>query len=172
VARSLAPAGGLEQELAARVALCLWRLRRVAAYEAATTTAAIEQVADDADRLSEDRAEDKDDDPFSRPAGDDVSKLARAEKQLDKAREQLDWAEGELAIIELLAGADDATVDGGDAGNLLEEVSSDLPEDKIEGCPDTAAAPFLLRLGVPKDEVDRPWDWKGWTVGVVRKGWR
>jgi hypothetical protein len=172
VVRSLAPVGGLEQELAARVALCLWRLRRVAAYEAATTSAAIQQVTDDADRLAESRAEDKDDDLFPRQDADDVTNLARTEKRLDKARDQLAWAEGERDLVELLAaGADDATpVGGGDAGNLLEEVSNDLPEDKVESSPDATAASFLLRLGVPQDEVDRPWDWPGWTVGLVRKG--
>jgi hypothetical protein len=171
VVRSLAPAGGLEQELATRAALCLWRLRRVAAYEAATTTAAIQQVADDADRHAESIAEDLDADPFERRGGDDVSKLAKSEKKLGEARDQLAWAEGELAIVELLAAeADGATpVDGGDAGNLLEEIANDLPEDKVEDSPDATAAPFLVRLGVPKDEADRPWDWAGWTVGMVRK---
>jgi hypothetical protein len=171
IVRSLAPAGGLEQELAERVAMCLWRLRRVAAYEAATTTAAIQQVEHDADRHAENSEEDRDDDPLESPDGDDVSKLAKAEKKLEQARDQLAWAKGELAVVELLAAeADGATpVDGGDAGNLLEQIANDLPEDKVEDSPDATAASFLVRLGVPKDEVDRPWDWTGWSVGMVRQ---
>jgi hypothetical protein len=41
--QSLAPAGALEQELAGRVALSLWRLRRVAAFETAVTAAGLEE---------------------------------------------------------------------------------------------------------------------------------
>src|SRR5215469_7022270 len=47
VIRSLTPVGTLEEALAFRVSLCLWRLQRVAVYEAATATAAIESVADE-----------------------------------------------------------------------------------------------------------------------------
>src|SRR6516162_1661623 len=47
VIRSLAPVGTLEEALAFRVALCLWRLQRVAVYEAGTATDAIESVADE-----------------------------------------------------------------------------------------------------------------------------
>jgi hypothetical protein len=47
IVRDLAPAGPLEVELAGRVALCLWRLRRVAAYENAATVAGIESVAEE-----------------------------------------------------------------------------------------------------------------------------
>ncbi len=47
VIRSLTPVRTLEEALAFRVALCLWRLQRVADYEAATATAAIESVADE-----------------------------------------------------------------------------------------------------------------------------
>src|SRR4051812_17110843 len=44
VVRSLAPVGTLEEALAVRAALCLWRLQRVAVYEAGTATADIESV--------------------------------------------------------------------------------------------------------------------------------
>ena len=45
VVQSLAPAGGLEAELADRVALSLWRLRRAAAYETAVTAVGLEEAA-------------------------------------------------------------------------------------------------------------------------------
>src|SRR5215469_4619909 len=47
IIRSLTPVGTLEEALAFRVALCLWRLQRVAVYESSTATAAIESVADE-----------------------------------------------------------------------------------------------------------------------------
>ena len=44
ILRSLAPSGPLESELAGRVALCLWRLRRVAAFEAGVTAVQVEEA--------------------------------------------------------------------------------------------------------------------------------
>src|SRR5262245_29443369 len=44
VVESLAPVGLLETTLAERVALLLWRLARLAKYEAATTAAAVEDA--------------------------------------------------------------------------------------------------------------------------------
>src|SRR5260370_31161542 len=41
ILRSLAPVGALEEALAQRVALCLWRLGRVAAYETGVTAAGL-----------------------------------------------------------------------------------------------------------------------------------
>ena len=40
----------------------------------------------------------------------------------------------------------------------------------MEGGLDIAEAAFLVRVGVPKDELDAPWDWQGWTAGMVRRG--
>src|SRR5581483_10536898 len=54
IVRSLAPAGGLETALAERVALSLWRLRRVASYETAVTALGIEEVAEEMQRQAED----------------------------------------------------------------------------------------------------------------------
>jgi hypothetical protein len=47
IVASLAPVGGLEQELAERVALALWRLRRAAIYETVTTAIGVEEVQGD-----------------------------------------------------------------------------------------------------------------------------
>ena len=44
ILRSLAPAGTLEQCLAERVALCLWRPQRVAAYETGVTAVGLMMV--------------------------------------------------------------------------------------------------------------------------------
>jgi hypothetical protein len=162
--------GTLEEALAFRVALSLWRLQRVAVYEAATATAAIESVADEIARhqtgdliaiLVE-------------ASSNDLRQLSKAEEELDKVRGHLEGAEEELAILQLLTDrADDATlVDGDAASNVLELADSSVPrdEDDVTGGLDTAEAAFLVRVGVPEDELDAPWDWQGWTAGMVRRG--
>jgi hypothetical protein len=165
VLRSLSPTGTLEQELAVRVALCLWRLRRVAAFETNTATASIEQVQEETERQMERK---KDDSPFFEEPTD-ASKLAKAEKQLEKMRTQLAEAEQELALVEQLSGgaADATPVDGNTAGKVLEMIGSLVPEEDMVDATDDDS---LIRLGVPKDELDDCWEWSGWTVGMVRKG--
>ena len=170
VARSLAPVGTLEEALALRVALCLWRLQRVAAYEAGTATAAIEGVADEIARHEAG-------DPIAvlvAASSTDRRQLAEAEKDLEAAQSHVRQTEAELAILELLvAEADDATpVDGETAGNVLEDADNSVPrdEDDTEGGLDINEADFLVRVGVPAEELDAPWEWKGWTAGMVRRG--
>ena len=170
VIRSLTPVGTLEEALAFRVALCLWRLQRVAVYEAATATAAIESVADELARHQTG-------DPIAilvAASANDLRQLSKAEEELDKVRGHLEGTEEELAILQLLTDrADDATlVDGGAAGNVLELADSSVPrdEDDVAGGLDIAEAAFLVRVGVPEDELDAPWDWQGWTAGMVRRG--
>jgi hypothetical protein len=170
VIRSLTPVGALEEALAFRVALCLWRMQRVAVYEAATTTAAIEATTHEIERHSIG-------DPIAvalSASAADFRKLDQAEKKLEKARILLKNAEADFAIVELLAaGADDDTlVDGGAAGNVMEDADLQLPrdEDDDEAGFDTNEAEFLVSLGLPEEESKEPWDWQGWTVGMVRRG--
>ena len=49
ITENLAPEGALEQELAARIASLLWRLRRVTRHETATTRDIIEGIQSEAD---------------------------------------------------------------------------------------------------------------------------
>ena len=170
IVRSLAPVGTLEEALALRVALCLWRLQRVAVYEVATATAAIEATTDEIKRH-------KTGDPIAvllAASADDIRRLAKKEEELEKVRVHLKDAEEELAIVELLAAAADdaAPVDGEAAGNVIEDAGDQVPrgDDDVEGGLDTYGADFLARVGVPEDEMDAPWTWKGWTVGMVRRG--
>jgi hypothetical protein len=170
VIRSLAPVGTLEEALALRVALCLWRLQRVAVYEAVTTAAAIGATADDIERIDIG-------DPIPvllLPSVSDLRTLAQTEAELHKARTHLKDAKAELAVVELLAaGADDATlVDGCVAGNVIEDADNQVPrdEDDTEGGLDTNEGDFLVDVGVPEDELDAPWEWKGWNAGMVRRG--
>jgi hypothetical protein len=170
VVSSLAPAGTLEEALALRVALCLWRLQRVAVYEASTATAAIEGVADE-------MARHETGDPnlvLVAAASDDARRLRKTEEELDKVRVHVEETKAQLVIVELLvAGADDATtVDGEAAAGVLEDADNSVPrdEDDTEGGLDINEADFLVRVGVPEDELDEPWEWKGWTAGMVRRG--
>jgi len=87
--------GTLEEALAFRVALCLWRLQRVAVYEATTATAAIESVADEIARHEPGN-------PISIllvPSENDLRQLSKAEEELDKVRGHLEGTEEELAIL-------------------------------------------------------------------------
>jgi hypothetical protein len=170
VVRSLTPVGTLEEALAFRVALCLWRLRRVAVYEAGTATAAIEGVADEIARPQTG-------DPtlvLVEAASDDACRLRETEEELDKVRVHIEETKAQLAIVELLAaGGDDATpVDGEAAAGVLEDADNSVPrdEDDTEGGLDTNEADFLVRVGVPEEELEAPWEWKGWTAGMVRRG--
>jgi hypothetical protein len=163
VLRSLAPVGTLEQELAERVALCLWRLRRVAAFETATATALIEGVEDDTRRQMEGEGV-----PLGEPG--DARALSKVERKLAAVREELTDGDGGLAALEgILRGGDDAVpVDGWAARTIFEWANEILPEGKYVELDDDDR--FLIRLGVPVDELDENWVWAGWTAGVVCKG--
>src|SRR5262245_5821478 len=50
IVAGLAPVGALEETFAERVALCSWRLRRVARYETAVTAVGLERVEDGEDQ--------------------------------------------------------------------------------------------------------------------------
>ena len=107
-------------------------------------------------------------------SSEDVRRLAKAEEELEKVRVHLKDGEARLVIVELLtAGADDAApVDGEAAANVIEDADNSVPrdEDDMEGGLETCDGDFLVRVGVPEDELDAPWTWKGWTVGMVRRG--
>ena len=163
VVRSLAPAGALESELACRVALCLWRLRRVAAYETGVTAAGLEEAAEDARRVEPD--------PFNSSSENQpvAARLEKARKELEKKRGRVSLWEGSFALIRELADLPDAAeVCGDDAYGVLVDVASVLPtaEDEAFDVEDEA---FLARLGVPADEVHDAWNWEGWTAGMVRR---
>jgi hypothetical protein len=170
VIQSLTPVGMLEEALAVRVALCLWRMQRVAVYEAATATAAIEATTDEIARH-------KTGDPIAvvlSASAADFRKLGQTEEKLEKARAHLKDAQEELAFVELLAaGADDAElVNAVTASIVLEDATLHVPrgEDDVDGGLDINEADFLVGVGLPEDEVDAPWEWQGWTAGMVRRG--
>ena len=150
VLQSLGPAGTLEQSLAERVALCLWRLKRVAAYETAVAAVGLEEITDRLRPLPE--------------------ALGKALKDQEEKRKHLETAEQKLSFLERLPKLpDDEPVSGDDAWGCFEDLLGALPED--DDAPDVEDSDFLVALGVPKDELDAPYDWAGWTAGMVRRGW-
>jgi hypothetical protein len=164
---SLAPVGTLEEELAGRVALCLWRLRRVMAFETAAATAGIEQVDDDR-RAAAEKADNHDLQvriraPYEQP---DHIRLALAEQGLRAEQLGLSNREAGRGLVEqIVAGVDDTTaVDGYSANTLIGWANNALPGDKGV---DYENDRFLTRLGVPTE--DDPWGWEGWTAGMVRQ---
>jgi hypothetical protein len=158
ILQSLSPSGALEEALAGRVALCLWRLRRVAAYETAVTVVSLDEVPDvvrgDAPSLLEQT---------------DHQQLAKVLKELAMNQKTLQTWGGTLRLLEGLPEMpDDIPVVGGDAYGALEDVHGALPgaaQDYI----DIEDDQFLVGLGVPREELDEPYGWTGWNAGMVRQ---
>jgi hypothetical protein len=158
IVRSLAPAGGLETALAERVALSLWRLRRVASYETAVT--ALGTQGD------------------GQPDPEDVTlsaRLAEAEQQLQRARED---RAGALAAGQLLRGLprlpDHTPLSGEEAAETLIPLW-DAADDNCPGppLPYPNSPGFLAEVGVPEQHRAGAFDtWGGWTADLVRSGWR
>jgi hypothetical protein len=170
----LAPVGALEEELADRVALLSWRLRRVASYEAGVVTRASDRAANRASGELE---------------PDELTRLTRradAPPTLRDMATRVQWARDEVARYEhqarlfadLAAAADDTPLAGADALLLLRDVSDYLPQDDTDDDADPVPDPmtdprakrFLLAVGVPEDHHDEPEGWGGWTAGAVRLG--
>jgi hypothetical protein len=164
VVESLAPVGLLEVNLAERAALLLWRLQRLARYEAETVAAAMEEVEVPA------LPEPPDQFPplFPKPAA------KTREDQLRDLRAELRAARRELAGVvparEFFASelADDAAVPSAAAECLLEaacgraETADGLRADP----PRFGGKTFLRKLGVAGDDPGAV----TWTVGLVRRG--
>ncbi len=172
VLQSLAPAGTLEQSLAERVALCLWRLKRVAVYETAVAAVGLEGIADqlrprppNTSTVREFQLNEEREDGLPLPEA-----LGKALKEQQEKRKALEEAEQRLHFLEQLPErASDSLVSGDDAWACFEDLIGALPED--DDPPDMEDPDFLEALGVPEDELDAPYDWAGWTAGMVRLGW-
>jgi hypothetical protein len=172
VFQSLAPVGTLEEALAERVALCSWRLRRVVTYETATTSLAIEEVAEEARRQA---------DRLNRPfvgiseeyGRADRLCLATAEKELAEAQGTLELWDSPGRLLEELSGlVDSSRVNGGDACMVFKAFAAAAFERAEEGMdpPPHADDAFLISLGVPENALPDAGEWDGWTAATVRKG--
>jgi hypothetical protein len=160
VLAGLRPAGTLEESLAERVAGCLWRLRRVVAYETAVTVAGLEEAADPP-------AVDEEFLPLAERT--DTRRLRKAEKDLTSARELIDtWADTTEALEKLSDLPDDAPLSGSAVEGVFSDLNGALPNGDEEYF-EYEDAKFLAELGVPKGFIRAPYEWEGWTAGLVRK---
>ena len=132
----LAPANPLEEALAERVALILWRLGRVTAYERDTTARARQQANED---LAIQRAA-----RLRIPDGEAIAHLTQARTRFNQARHWL------RALASLSRLPEDASLADRDASAILGAVNEQLPDLEIE----TIVSPGI----VPEDGQD-------WTVG-------
>jgi hypothetical protein len=172
VLQSLAPAGALEQSLAERVALCLWRMKRVAVYETAVAAVGLEEISDklrprlpSTSTIREFQLNEDLEDGLPLPEA-----LGKALKDQEEKRKALESAEQRLRFLERLPELpDDEPVSGDDAWGCFEDLVEALPDD--DDPPELEDSDFLEALGVPEDEVDAAYDWAGWTAGMVRLGW-
>lgn len=162
---ALAPVGTLETELADRVALLTWRLRRVAAYETSVTFAAVAQANTPAN----------DDDADTNPLAGYLSTFGATtprteptiQKQLAAARDNAaSFATMCEAFRNLLAAPPDDRLSGADAFHMLREASAYTPngDEEVTNIDDED---FLGEVGVPEECRDDPEAWDGWTVGHV-----
>lgn len=158
VLESLSPVGALERELAGRVALCLWRLQRVARYETAVTVVALEEIDDDA------RGGPLSQDPYS-----DASRLKKALQKIEDKRETAQLWEGTLRLLQQFQELpDDKAVDGDDVHGLLEDLGGELLGGEEKGF-DPEDRGLLAAVGIPKEEWDNAYSYEGWTVGLARR---
>ncbi len=179
VVSDLAPVGVLETELADRVALLSWRLRRVSAFEAGV----IARTSDKAARRV--RGEDEEENLFP-----SFSKPLVYQPTLASVRNALLVEEAEFdeqtALARVLARlpttADDQPFDAEDATLLLGALPASLPgaegvDDRTLDAPmtldpmaDVTHPKLLTALGVPAEHHHTPEEWDGWTAGLVRRG--
>jgi hypothetical protein len=158
VVASLSPSGRLEEELAGRAALCLWRLRRVAAFEAGVIGSEVGDVID--------APAGEEDAPLSAILSD--SRHDDARRALELKREViLDWR-GTHELFRRLPGLpDDAPLGGADVEGFLSDISGEGPGG--EECFDYSDKSFLSALGIPAKFTDAPDKWGGWTAGKLRQ---
>jgi hypothetical protein len=169
IVTNLTPLGTLEEALAERVAVCLWRLRRTVWFETAVTAAGLEVVEQQFEPKVPDEKEDKD---RSRLLDEDnlppEEALPKAETELTKKKDRVEGWEGTLQLLEQLPDLpDEVRVVADDVFGVFQDLMNELPDD---GFVEVEEAEFLSKVGVPPDQHDDAYTWEGWTAGMVKKG--
>jgi len=161
ILRSLAPVGALEEALANRVALLLWRQRRVILYELGVTAEGLAEV-------EEARTPTAADPDLPEQGVPDGVRLQHLLEDLAERQEHFHSQRQVVQLLEALSSAnDEAAVSGAVIDDLLIWTDGEFIE--REKPFNWRNAEFLTRLGVPAGEVKTPWRWQGWTVGMVRQ---
>jgi hypothetical protein len=179
----LAPVGFLEMELAERIALLCWRLRRVVRFESGSirfhSDQAVRRVRGE---LSE----------SSRPFISTSQKptVTQITQQIESTQKDLDRYRELLRIYgELVSALPEATFVSRDAIAILDNVTDylsvedssfedpdfddeeDIDDDKLPDVwPGVHQASFLRELGTPDEYHDEPMEWDGWTADIVLRG--
>lgn len=162
VVTSLAPVGLLEVNLAERAALLLWRLQRLARYEAETVAAAMEEAeVPPPPRADEGDLFDKPDPPTR-------------EDQLRDLRDELRTARRELAEVaparDFLASepAADTVAPFAVAESILEAACgrAETAENLRSDPPAFASKGFMRKLGLPGTDAETA----SWTADLIRRG--
>src|SRR5262249_22199376 len=140
VLQSLAPVGTLEEALAGRVALCLWRLDRVARYETAVTAVRLEEACEEI------RSAESPSGPFGGERYAAGARRQKAGEALEKKRETVALWEGSAKLMEqLLRPPDPAKVTADDVYGVFQDLYGEAAE--IGNCPDPDDSAFLTALG-------------------------
>jgi hypothetical protein len=155
----LDPVGAVEVELAGRVALLSWRLRRVAVYEVAN-------VAEQIDKATAWARGERNGDPSGGTLRERT--VERVRWELEAARVNARDSEqlrGQYRQLAALPG--DHRFTGEDAFSLVLNTNDPTDSDSYVDVKDHA---FLADIGVPAEWRNAPWSWDGWTAGLVRQG--
>jgi hypothetical protein len=165
VVSDLAPVGAVETLLAERVALMLWKLRRVNVYEAAIVT----QLSDEA--AQQVRGEDRVDALWFTPSPTGAPTVASLRRQCEELTTFIANGERLAPLLHSLT-HDPAVVpvSGEDAVFALDQVAELLTDEDGETTIDPTDPDFLSALGVPVEVHDWPEVWGGWTVDLIRRG--
>lgn len=165
VVAALAPVGLLGVNLAERAALLLWRLARLARYEAETVASAMEDAEVPAPPPPE--ADDDDSDLFAKP------KPPGREDQLRTLRDELRTARRELAEVGparafFAADPAPAAVPFAVAETILEAACAraETAEDRRSDPPQFAGKGFMRKLGLAGADAEAV----SWTAELIRRG--
>jgi hypothetical protein len=155
--------GALEEALAARVALCLWRLDRVARYETAVTAVRLEETCEEIRSAESPPA------PFGDEAKKPAARLQKALEALEKKRETVDVWEGLAELLEQLPQTPDGVkMSADDVFAIFQDLCIEV--EQKGGYLEPEDTEFLAALGVPRDELDIAYEWEGWTASMVKRG--
>jgi len=163
VVESLAPVGLLEVNLAERVALLLWRLQRIARYEAESVAAGIAEVETPPIPPPED---DYDGSPKQKTRDE---QLRDTRRELRNMREELADMQGARDFYQSALGVEEKdSVPFGVAESVLEAAYARASEAEVSlsNPPEFESRTFLRRLGQSRSDPRKV----PWTIDLIERG--
>jgi hypothetical protein len=164
VVENLGVTGGLEVALAERAALVLWRLGRLARFEAAATAAGVEDA-----ELPPIPGPPPPRDPFttiSQPVLPLPDRLREARRAIGEGRERLAALETAVGLLTTPDARPDAEAIAADVAHRVLSAACEEVADRDVSAEEPEDAGFLRYLKVPERQF---WD-VGWTFGLVWGG--